>query len=229
MLILIHGDDVIASKEKLRRELEDYANEEKIYLNGSKISTTEIILSCESQSIISTERAVIIENIFSKQMTTEKEKILKYLNSLKTSYKIILYEVNELDKKNISKYLPSAKTIRAQLPAFLFRFLETIGLEQAKASLEMMHKLKLQKSIEFILTMLIRQWHLLIIVKDPKSRQSSGLASWQIAKLLNQARLFDMDKLIASYRQLLQAEYQLKTGKTPYNLSQLLDLFIVNL
>jgi len=48
-------------------------------------------------------------------------------------------------------------------------------------------------------------------------------------RLTNQAKSFTMDTLLSMHTKLIDLEYSLKTGATPYTLTQLIITFILDI
>lgn len=228
MLILIHGDDIVSSRKAIDTEKAKYEDSETIYIDIAKTDISEILTACESPSLFSNSRTIIIENLFSSGLNKTKEKILIYINTQKTEYQIIIWEKTEIKSEVIKKYLNKAKVITCQPPLLLFKFLDTLG-ENTDNVITLFHRLLEQREEELVFTMLFRQFRYLIIAKDLKERGLKDMSAWQRVKFINQARLFDKDKLIKSYRNLLSIDYNIKTGQTSYTLRQLLDIFLINL
>lgn len=228
MLILIHGDDIVTSRKTIDTEKTKYQDGETIYIDIVKTEISEILTACESPSLFSNSRTIIIENLFSSGLNKAKEKILSYLNTQKTEYLIIIWEKTEIKSETIKKYLNKAKVITCQQPLLLFKFLDSLGGDTHHI-ITLFHSLLEQREEELIFTMLLRQFRYLIIAKDLKERGFKDMSTWQGAKFVNQARLFNKDKLIKSYRNLLSIDHNIKTGQTSYTLRQLLDIFLINL
>ncbi len=96
-------------------------------------------------------------------------------------------------------------------------------------SLPLFHDLAKTEPVEVIFVMIVRQLRYLLLTKDKIASQKSGLPPWQVARFERQANYFREEDLIASYRKLLDIDYKIKSGRTPFNLQQLLDIFLVNL
>lgn len=229
MLTLIHGDDIIASRRALTELKEKHLSSEKIILDGAKVSLTDIISATDSLSFFAEKKLVMIENLFSGTLTKEKEAILEFLKESKSSAEIILWEQKEIGKSILKKYFTEAKIISCQLPQMLFKFLDSFGEKPIATILSMLHNLTTKSEAEFILSMLIRQWRYLIIASDLGQKGFTDMPSWQAYKFLGQAKYFNLDTLISSYRQLLSIDMKIKTGLTPLNANQLLDIFFVSL
>lgn len=229
MLILIHGDDIVASRKALNELKTKYVSYEQIIFEGSRISLTDIITAADSLSLFSTGKFIIIENLLSGPMSKAKEEILDFISSGKMQTTVVFCEQKEIGKLIVKKYFSQANIISCQLPAILFRFLDAIGSKPPRQILSMFHTLAAERDGEFLLSMLIRQWRFLIIAADLGEKGFSGMPPWQAFKFINQARFFDLPKLISSYRQLLSFDMRVKSGLTPYSLNQLLDIFFVSL
>ncbi len=229
MLTLIHGDDVLSSYKALDELKLKYENYEKIFLDGGKLTLTEIVSASDSLSLFGLQKLIVIQNFFSGTLNKEKEEILNFLKNQKNEAQIVFWEGKEVTKTILKKYLPSAKIITCQPPQLLFKFLDSLGEKPLPSILPMLHNLLQGQEAEFILSMLIRQWRYLIIASDLGMRGFSDMPSWQAHKFISQARFFNLKDLIASYRKLLSLDLQIKSGLTSYTLAQLLDIFFVSL
>jgi len=229
MITLIHGNDIAQSRKALENEKTKYSGDESVHIDGKKIDLTDIISACESSSLISARKTIIIENMLSFGVTKPKELILKYLAVNPTLHNIFIWEKNEVDKKILLKYFSKSRIIGYQLPFLLFKFLEAIGSATKSEILSLYHLLLKTRDAEFIYVMMIRQLRYLIIASDLGERGLKDLAFWQTRKFTLQSHYFRLEELIQFYRQLLFLEYQYKTGQTPYNFQSLLDIFLANL
>ncbi len=226
MLIIIHGDDLSLSRNKLKEEKEQEA--EVIYFDGSKVTVADLSLSLNSVSLFSKKRIIIIENLLSGQVSKEKEQIFAYLNKLETSDRIIIWEGQEISNALLRKYFPKAKIILCKLPALIFKFLDGLGVESPANLLLTFRKILKTQEPEFILAMMLRQFRYLLLVKD-LGAACLPLSPWQSQKFARQARFFTMEELISAYRDLLAIEYKIKSGSVPLSLAKLIDIFLLSL
>lgn len=229
MLTLIHGDDTVSSRKKAMDLLGKNPDCEKIYLDGAKITLTDIISAADSLSLLAQKKIVYIENLLKRPASSEKDKILDFLKTKETTAEVIIWEENEVGKSVISKYFDRAKVIFYPLPAVLFKFLDAIGEKPVNHVLTMFHTLLATSEAEFIFSMMVRQWRFLIIASDLKDAGFAGLPSWQAHKFARQANFFQLKELISAYRQLLSLDARVKMGLTSYALSDLLDIFLASL
>lgn len=228
MLILIHGDDTVSSRKALEEHKLKESGAEVINFDGNVLDLPTFLTACQSQSLFGEGKLIIIENLLGSPLTKQKEKILDFLNSSALAQKVILWEKSEIGKTAINKYCQKAKLILCQPPLLLFRFIDSLG-DHNERVLTLYHALLAQREPELVLAMLFRQLRLLIIAKELGEKGLKTLASWQAYKFIKQANLFTTEKLYKAYRSLLLIDYNVKTGQTPYNLSQLLDIFLINL
>lgn len=229
MLTLIHGEDTVASRNRLTEEKEKLTSEDIITLEGTKLQYSDVILATQSGSLIANTRVVVIENLIFGGLSKAKIEVINYLTSKECQVDIILWEKTEITKGIITRYFSSAKVYSFKPPTVLFKFLDIIGTTSGPQLLISFHNALKNSSAELTFVLMIRQLRNLIIAKDLNSRSFETIPSWQLNKLASQSRYFTLDGLIFSYRKLLSIDYKIKNGQTPYNLSQLLDIFLVTL
>lgn len=229
MKVLIHGEDTVASSHKFDEKKHEYEQLELITIDGKRTSLTDVVTAIETSSLFGNTRLIKIENVFGGVVTKEREAILTYLSSVNTENCIIVYESSEVAKRLISKYCLSWTIYSFPFPQILFKFLDSIGSTSPSSLLMMFRSVLTQKEAALIHSMLTRQFRMLLLAKDMGPSGFPELQSWQARKFLQQAGYFTLPQLISCYRELLSIDYKLKTGQTPFGLSQLLDIFIVSL
>ena len=224
MLIIIHGEDLAKSRQKLK-EVEAEKKQELLYLDGKKLALPDLILATQAPSLITMEKSIVIENFFQRKIGKEKTEIQNYIFTLETGNRILLWENKTIDKAKLSKLPKGSLEYKFDYPANLFKFLDTLGVLPKNELLSTFHMLLKNNDSELIFTMIVRQFRFLIMVKE-EEKNSLGIPDWQYFKFKSQAKYFEMQKLIYLYRQLLQMDYKLKSGQTPFRKDQLLDIFL---
>ncbi|OGG03399.1 hypothetical protein A2W14_07530 [Candidatus Gottesmanbacteria bacterium RBG_16_37_8] len=212
---------------KLRQILET-SKEEKIYLDGRKISFNELLLACESNSIVAVGKIIILENFFQAKESKDKIKILDYLINPKLPISLIFWENKEIDKKKIGLLPAKTEIHKFDFEGYIFKFLDGLGSQPSSQILNHFHSLLKSSEPELIFGLIIRQFRYMI-ASNAEQKNILGIPDWQFFKFKRQAKNFDYHKLIFLYRQLLQLDYKIKTGQSPQRLDQLLDIFLVNL
>jgi hypothetical protein len=85
---------------------------------------------------------------------------------------------------------------------------------------------------ELIFFMLQRQFRLLLAVcqnENTSIDEVTRLAPWQKSKLERQAKFFQSDKLLTTYKKIYQIEMAQKTGNLPYSLICAIDFLLLDL
>lgn len=216
MIKILHGDNVVQSRKRLTEILEKARKEgaEIVYLDGTKVTITEVRSALESGSLFGESRLVVIENL------KEKPEILTYLKKEKFDNDLILWEPKEIKRE----ILPGAEMEVFKLAPLIFSFLESLKPGNFKESLRLLSELKKGEEPEMIFYMLVRQFRNLILTRDLGASSLSDLALWQQKKFLKQAENFSLEQLLEIYRKLLEIDFKQKTSSDPYSLSSRLDL-----
>jgi hypothetical protein len=228
-ILILHGQDASVSRNLLTDEKRKNEASEIITLDANKIQLTDLVMANEAVSILSDNKMLVIEGIFTGRMTAEKEKFIEYLNNEKLAFPTVLYEWKAIDKKVLIKYFPNARIVASNYPPVLFKFLDSIGSATALSFVKLFHEVLKEKDAEFIYIMLIRQFRLLIIASDSGISGLSMMQPWQAGKFVTQSGCFKTERWISLYRLLLSIDVRIKTGITPYSYTQLLDIFLFTL
>jgi len=231
MLTILHGDNTVASRNQLVTLIQ--AAKQKgirdiVRLDGKKITTTDLIQATQSASLFGNDRLVVIEQLFARPKSVQKDDLLSYLVDVQTDphlADIIIWEEKLLTKTQTKKFI-SAKIQEFKTTKLMFKFLESIRPDAAKQNLELLTKTKQNEDPEFIFVMLIRQIRLLLQVKGQGSLK---MAPWQLARLRSQANLFNLSDLIKLHQKLLDLDHALKTSHNSLSLSSALDILIATI
>lgn len=229
MITLLHGDDIVSSRNKLLEEKSSNKNEEVRTIDGAKIAPKDLFEMLSAQTLFAIPQTFVIENLLSGSKSKAKDENITIAIKAGETHSIILWEKNEIGKANLTKYFSKAKVYAFAHPRLLFTFLDSIGRYDTHQLLSTFHQLTKQTDAEMVYAMLVRQWRYLIIAKDARLGPSSGLSPWQAKKFESQAKYFSHEQLIKSYRNLLSIDASIKFGRTPLQTSALLDIFLMNL
>lgn len=232
MITLLHGDNIVASRNYLnqivdKEKLKGIQDIER--LNGETIALEDVKQALESQSLFGSDRLVIVENIFSRKKSKEKEIITKYLKQSEINNKLIIWEPKSVHPSTI-RGLASKFTVRVfKLDPKIFKFLDAISPKNTKQMLILLQQVKKTDEAELIFYLLHRRISDLIVAKDLRGRGFEKRQNWQISRLLNQSSRFSMEQLISLHNKLYETDYQIKTGKNVLPLASLLDLIIADI
>lgn len=228
MLTILHGDDIVASRNELNRIRAAAPDKEIRDINGKDIKEDELRQAVESLSLFGNTMLVVIENLFSGIGRKEKQITLLsgILKNASTSVDIVVWEPKELGKTALTQL--GGATIRAfKTPPIIFEFLDAIRPNSTKNLLVIFEKTIETVAPELVLYMLGTRIRQLIQVKDGLT--PGKMSPWQAMRLTNQVKSFTMDKLLIMHTRILNLEYAFKTGASPYTLPQLITQFIIDM
>ncbi len=226
MKLILHGDNVIQSRLELTNLIKSSKAEETIKLNGKNIKEADLRQALESQSLFKQEKLIIIENLLTRTRSKEKTQLLSIASQ--TDQSIIFWEPKAATATNLKPF----KDFQIKLfktPAAIFKFLDSLKPNNAKASLHILHNQLKKEPIELIFYMLCRRISQLITASDKNAPKLLKAAPWQKSRLISQAKTFNQNKLIDLHTQLLQIDEKIKTGQSHMALASQLDLLLLSL
>lgn len=232
MITIIHGSNLALTRNELNNFRLKYP--ETVTLDGKNLVLKDLQLALGSQSLFGLERLIIIENFFNGRKN--RDDVISYLQETNNKVEIVFWEDKESKSKDLSKLSGnSAKVIVYNLPVVIFKFLDSFFPGNAKTCMTLLEEVLLTNEPEMILFMLVKQIRFMLLTKVSKTLKEeessppdySRLAPWQNAKLFKQAELFRQDKLKKMYEEILQMEYNQKSGKTNIDSAVGLKLFLM--
>lgn len=229
MITIIHGDDLASSRSFFYEQKKKAQS--PVFLEGEKVTLTDLIQVLEGGSLFENTKKVFIENFISSKKSPKDIKDLIELINTHHAYGIYLWEEKKLNAKDLS-FFKDADIKLFKLPTVLFRFLESIKPSNASYQIELFHKALSTLNAELIFSMMVRQFRLLLSVSSDGKQEIDEvkkLASWQKGKLERQARSFSGEKLLKSYNKLFVIDLEQKTGASPLPLDRAIDFFLFSL
>ncbi|MCJ7826107.1 hypothetical protein MUP56_00630 [Patescibacteria group bacterium] len=228
MVTILHGDNIVASRNELNRLKGAAKGKEIRDINGKNLDEASLRQAVESSSLFGDTLCIVIEQLFTN--LGRKEKLIKlYASILMDASKqneIILWESKELGKTAVSLF-PANCIKFFKLPAVIFQFLDALRPQNQKNLLTIFDGLVNTEAPELVLYMIESRVRQLIEVKD--GVMPNKMSPWQQSRLTNQGKSFTMDKLLVMHQQLIDLEYSFKTGTAPFTLSQLITQFVLDL
>jgi DNA polymerase III delta subunit len=219
MITLLHGSFSESSrKEFIRLKTEARAKDIRV-LDGRTLDAAALTQAIESNSMFGGDTIVFIENLFGK--LGRKQKLIESLATIlnNSSADIILWEDKEVGA-TVLKNLPKAKITLFKIPSVIFQMLDGIVPDATIRILP-------PEAPELIFAMIVRRVRQLIQLRD--GIVPEGLQGWQASRLTRQAKLFTMDRLLTMYKTLLEMEYSVKNGSSPFTISQYIEQFLLDL
>ncbi|MBI2622147.1 hypothetical protein HYW66_00740 [Candidatus Microgenomates bacterium] len=229
MITVLHGDDTIASRQKLTELKAKFADYEQVGLIGEAADPAEAIQLFEANSLFSLKKLIILERFIE---TKDKKKLALIFNLFKKNRdcEVVFWEAKEI-KKSLFDFFPKQTTVllfKENQP--VFRFLESLRPGNTRQMLSLFHQTLKNEDDQRIFYMLVRQFRLLLaIVTHGRISETGRLAPWQKGRLMMQAKYFSNERLIKLYQKLFVMEKGLKTGTNAMPLSHALDLFLLEI
>lgn len=228
MLILIHGDDIAASRTyftELKQQHRDHT-----VLDGHSLNLTDLAQMLEGGGLFSDTKTLFIEQFFTKKkIAGDFKQIVSYINAQAPTATIILWEGKELDRTALGLFKGSSIKV-FKLPQSLFTFLDAIRPQNGPQLVQLFHQTLNTMEEDAIFYMLIRHFRILLgLISEPKAEieELKRLQDWQRGKLEKQASAFSKQQLINLYQQLYDLEYAHKTGGSAISLASSIDIFLL--
>jgi DNA polymerase III delta subunit len=219
MITLLHGTYIEASRKEFIRLKDEAKAKDVRVLDGRTLDAAALTQAVESNSLFGGDTMVFIENLFGK--LGRKIKLIESLATIinNSSADIVLWEDKEVGA-TVLKNLSKAKVNIFKTPAIIFQFLDAPTLKTYCLLIQ-------QEAPELVQAMLVRRIRQLIQLRDHVTPE--GLTGWQLSRLTRQANLFTMDRLLAMYKKLLDIEFSVKNGSSPFTTAQHIEQFLLDL
>ena len=231
MITIIHGDDIVSSRNFLVERKTKAEN--PISFVGDNLSLTDLMQASQADGLFGiSEKQVFIEDFFIKKKSSEFKNIISYLQKQSKSLNITIWESKVLSKSQLSTF-KTANIELFTLPKSLFLFLNELKPQNSKKLIYLFHETLKTTEEELVFYMLIRQFRLMLGLSDKKTGGSidevKNMAPWQMGKLEKQASFFSNDQLKAIYKKIASIDLQQKTGATILSLVQSSDFLLLSI
>jgi len=222
MIILLHGENVSASRQALLDLKKNYSSDSVSVFDAKKFDEDEFIRACQTPSLLSDRRLVIVEG---------KPPATCYLLLATSSAADVVFWLGE-ELKPSNKLFKQVKEIGGQIrnfkevvPKHVFGFLDALGYKNKKKAFLELHRLLDQgESPVYLLTMMAWATRNLLSVKVSKCQSVKGMNPYVLRKTQSQIKNFEEGELVEIFHKLLEAEVALKTSQQEPKL--VLDLLV---
>ncbi len=229
MITLLHGDNIESSRNELNTLKGNAKGKEIRQIDGRTIDETSLTQALESRSLFGGDTLVIIENLFNKLGRQQKRitQLASILVQSALTTDIIVWESKEVGATVLKSFDSKANIQLFKIPVVIFQFLDAIRPQNSASLLTYFAQASNRDAPELVFSMIVRRMRQLIMLKDNVTPE--GLAGWQASRLTSQTKSFTMEKLHAMYNKLLTIEYSIKSGSSPFTLSQHIELWLTDL
>ena len=229
-MLLIHGDNIIQSRQFLTDQLTQAktASKEIHHLLATTLQLKDLTSLVGTASLFGGERLIVIEELHSLPKSTKKEELIAAIAKIEDpGTELILWEKRALTPTMLKKFT-GAKVQEFKTSNTLFKWLDTLNGQKRNHSqqLELFHQ-TVQTDGEFMcFSMLARQIRLLIQVKEGSKVAGPPFV---VTKLKRQADTFSLDQLLKIHQHLHDFDVKQKTSTNALSLEKDLDLLFLNL
>jgi len=219
---LFHGDDTAASRNNLFTLKQKQVEIRE--LNGEKITPKDFETILGTESLFG-EEALLIENLFSRTRSKDKEACIELLKNYQGHRTILCWDKKALTKATTAKLPKTWKIIESKPPAILFAFLDAFKPGNHAQARTLLVELRKNSDDGLIFVMLSR--HVISLIQA-QSATTLKLPPWQIGKLKAQASLWTEGALIHVLDELHRIDLQIKTGITKLDQGSQLDILLLS-
>lgn len=229
MITILHGDDIVSSRNYLVSLREKAQN--PLDFRGDKLTLSDLVQAIKGFGLFSNEKDIFIENfLIQKKSNPQFKEIVEFVAKNSKDSNIVFWENKEISK-SIALTFKDATVKLYKLPQNLFSFLDNIK-HNNKENVKFFHNTISQMSEELVFYMIVRQFRLMLALllnqKDPID-ELKRIAPWQKGKLERQAAGFGMEKLKTIYGKLYEIDYKQKYGLTTAPLARNIDFFLMEI
>jgi DNA polymerase III delta subunit len=210
-LIILHGEDVVASRQAFNREKEIFAGE-KLVFEGRDLGPSILVQAFEASSLFVEDKALFIENLIG-EAEPEVHKIIRDRLD-QEGPQIVVWEKKKLTSKQRNSF-PGAQLREFKLPQIIFKYLESLRPGNRREALSLLQQALGQNKSHYIFQMLIWHFRHLLIVGGNNWKEHFNLPGWRVGKLKKQLSFFSKARLIELYESLLKLDVAQKRGGFP--------------
>jgi len=223
MLTIICGEDSIASRNYFieQQKLFKEKNFEVVDLDHRQILEMDETGASES-SLFSTKRIYFTNSLNKKVLKKLNSKTEKKIKDIIASKEVQVYDWEEDTSARDLKSIKGIVVKEFKPSQNIFKLLDSCYPGNLNTFLENLNGLSGLTEDIFIFIMLARHMRNILIVKT--GEKIPKLMSWQIAKLSNQAKFWDLKNLLNFYEGLHRVDVNSKTNGTPFSVKKSLDI-----
>lgn len=220
MLSILHGDNIVASRQVLRTMVDAaLAAQAKIVQLDQKSTTIGSVQQALHQDdFFGTSNLLVIEDLHAGPTSRQRKQIIAEL--VAADQDVILWEQKKLTATQLKQF-PQAQQRVFALSKFVFSWLDLLGTkDQEVKALSLLHQAVSQESSELCFFLLIRQVRLLLQAKDG---ETLAVAPFQVSRFISQAQRFTAHQLLSLHEYLLATDTALKTSQALLPLQLVLE------
>src|SRR3989338_9190611 len=167
MITIIHGNDIVSSRNFLS-ELKNKAKDSASFQVAS-LTITDLAQVLTGGGIFGNDKAIFIEELLSqRKKITHVEDIISYILGNHDAGDFVLWEEKEIPGTTLKRFT-NATVKMFRIPQLVFTFLDSLGPGSGLKSINMLNKTLATSEIELVFYLLVRQFRLLLAMRDENS------------------------------------------------------------
>ena len=204
MIYIFHGDDQLKSRSAINSFLDQKTGTDILRLDAKEINLDQINGFINSQSLFSTPKIIVFFNFFSIPKAV-LDKVIKIIKS-NNSFDIAIWQDKTLTATQL-KTFSSPKIELFPLDKKLFKCINSLAPKNAARFIPLYHQVLEQEPFELFLFWL----------------------KFNIRKQLTTFSKFSSESLKTAYLQMIELDYQSKTGQLVISKEMALERILLNL
>ncbi|PIU36434.1 hypothetical protein CO005_00035 [Candidatus Roizmanbacteria bacterium CG_4_8_14_3_um_filter_34_9] len=223
MLTIICGEDSVESRRYLtdQQRLLKEKDFEIVNLDYHQVLDLDETGSSES-SLFTSKRAYFTQSLNKKIFKKMSERNGKKIQAIISSKEIHVFDWEEETSSRVLKSIKGIIIKEFKPDKNIFKLLDSCYPGNLKTFIDTLNTLSESTEDIFIFIMLARHMRNILITKT--GEKIPKLMSWQISKLLNQAKYWKLENLINFYQGLHRIDVNSKTNGTPFTVKKSLDI-----
>jgi len=216
-IYLIHGDNSIASYERLQQYL-DKSRSRGWEITNIENNNQNIIDIFRSNNLFNNKRIIVI-----RKYNLIDNKVLDYIKDIKDELELIIYHDNIIPVTFMKKLTAVKKNEIFRLSKYLWKFIDSFYPGNVKDCLFNFHESLNSDPVELVFFLLVGQLKDIFLVLHTDT--PLPYPPWRLQKLKRMADRYGKEKIKETIDDLADIDIKVKTSST--NLKDELDLFIV--
>ncbi len=204
MIYIFHGDDQLKSRTAINTFLDQKKDYDVLRLDSKNINPDQVNVFINSQSLFSSPKAIALFNLFSTPKAN-LDKVIKVIKS-NDSFDIIIWQDKTLTATQL-KTFPNSKSETFPLDKKLFKCINSLAPKNTSRFIPLYRQVLSQEPFELFLFWL----------------------KFNIRKQLTTFSKFSPDSLKTAYLQMIELDYQSKTGQLAIPKEIALERILLNL
>src|SRR3989338_6091914 len=225
MIYILHGNDTLASYNRLQLLLNNFQDFEKIKLD-EKSEKDEYVMALFGQDLIEENKVIICANFLSAKKVIKKD-----IANIPEAKPVIFWEKEKINSKFLTNIKAKILIEEFKTPAKIFYFLDSLSHK----SKQLMTKLKSLSDEETrsLIWHLSNRVMLLLLAKLNTPIESVNmingrpLQDWQWDRITKQAQSLDTKVLRKIFNGILKIDFLIKNGNTDLNEKTLISILFL--